>query len=209
MVTKAVKLVLTGVLAGIVVSCKAARHCQRNTVRINCVAGTGQRVYNTGKGNLWNPKNEEIIYQNDGWDCQPCCPNGGTSLPVCSQGSRQLGNRPRNDEWNGQNGGNVQNRPNGGNGQNRPNGGNLQHCRRAAVQVNCVEGRGERVYNTGQGNFWDPRYEERLNQNDGWNCTPCCPQAGTSLPICVRNGSWKQDVVNNGGQTGWRMHTTG
>jgi hypothetical protein len=84
---------------------------------------------------------------------------GLSSLLALTVGQRN-GNK---DKWNGQVGGNV------GTKKGNDGYGNGEHCVRADVQIGCVEGSGSRVYNTGQGEFWDPEHEDTYNQNDGWD----------------------------------------
>ena len=62
--------------------------------------------------------------------------------------------------------------------------GRTNHCPRNMVEVPCKPGTGKRVYNTGQGRTWDPRFEITFNNNDGFDCMPCCSISGTSLIHC-------------------------
>ena len=70
---------------------------------------------------------------------------------------------------------------------NRNQQGTPPHCLRTNVLMDCVEGPSRRVYNTGEGEYWDPEYEEVMDLGNGWSCTSCCTNTGTTLPVCNGN----------------------
>merc|ERR1712236_90026 len=57
-------------------------------------------------------------------------------------------------------------------------------CPRKMVEITCKPRTGMRVYNTGPNSTWDPRYEETVNNTDGFDCFLCCSMPGTSLIHC-------------------------
>merc|ERR1711872_503999 len=61
------------------------------------------------------------------------------------------------------------------------------HCPRDQVETPCKPGTGMRVYNDNAwGQFWDPSLEVTVNNNDGWDCVPCCSLRGTTLIHCSK-----------------------
>jgi len=82
------------------------------------------------------------------------------------------------------------------------NGWIVRDCRRTSVRMVCQRGFGYHMYNTGPSDIWKPQFEITLSMNNGWDCTPCCIYAGTTLD---RNGNGETRCRQPQTHDGWRV----